>query len=155
MKIINANSSNEDSFKYSILWSLHYCDINRNPESISKLKPFENKYNFTHNTATEFELDKPNISLTVFDENNEIIYISNNGSRSSNKAKIVKINNYRHAAIKPLKSNSIKLNEFMQLHSHLELRDLFFQNSRRNNITNLILLIFLWPNVEKYFCWYY
>ena len=98
-------------------------------------------YHYT--TATEFELDKPNISLTVFDENNEIIYISNNGSRSSNKAKIVKINNYRHAAIKPLKSNSIKLNEFMQLHSHLELRDLFFQNSRRNNITNLILLIFL------------
>ena len=131
MKIINANSSNEDSFKYSIL--CHYITV----ISIVILKI----YHYT--TATEFELDKPNISLTVFDENNEIIYISNNGSRSSNKAKIVKINNYRHAAIKPLKSNSIKLNKFMQLHSHLELRDLFFQNSRRNNITNLILLIFL------------
>ena len=155
MKIIHTNSSDEDSFKYSILWSLHYCDINRNLEKISKLTPFENKNNFTHNTTTEFELDKPNISLTVFNEKNESIYISNNGSRTSNDAKIVEINNYWYAAIKPLKSNSIKLNEFMQLHSHLELRDLFFQNSRRNNITNLILLIFLWPNVEKYFCWYY
>ena len=64
--------------------------------------------------------------MTVFNENNEAIYISNIGSRSSNEAKIVKINNYRYAAIKPLKNKSITLNEFMQLHSHLELRDLFF-----------------------------
>ena len=125
-KIIHTNSSNEDSFKYSILWSLHSYDINRNLEKISKLTPFENKNNFTHNTTTEFELDKPNISLTVFNENNEAIYISNNGSRSSNEAKIAKINNYRYAEIKPLKNKSITLNEFMQLHSHLELRNLFF-----------------------------
>ena len=32
MRTINTNASNEDSFKYSILCSLHYLDILRNPQ---------------------------------------------------------------------------------------------------------------------------
>ena len=43
MRKINPKSSNIDSFKYSILISLHYYDISHHPERISKLKPFENK----------------------------------------------------------------------------------------------------------------
>ena len=54
-------SSNIDSFKYSILISLHYYDIYYHPERISKLKPFENKYNFTHSTPNEFEINNLNI----------------------------------------------------------------------------------------------
>ena len=56
-----SKSSNIDSFKYSILISLHYYDISYHPERISKLKPFENKYNFTHSTPNEFEIINPNI----------------------------------------------------------------------------------------------
>ena len=61
-------SSNIDSFKYSILTSIHYYDISYHPERISKLKPFENKYNFIDTTPNEFEINNPNISLTVFCE---------------------------------------------------------------------------------------
>ena len=69
MRKLNPKSSNIDSFEYSILISRHYYDMSYHPERISKLKPFENKYKFTHSTPNEFEISYSNISLTVFDEN--------------------------------------------------------------------------------------
>ena len=77
MRKINPKSSNFDSCKYSILISGHYYDISFHPERKSKLQPFENKYNFIHITPTEFEINNPNTSLTIFDENNKNIYIYN------------------------------------------------------------------------------
>ena len=97
MKIINTNSSSKDSFKNSILFSLHYYDVNHHPERIPKWKPFEEKYNFRHNTPNEFEIDNPSISLIIFNENNEIIHSPNNNSNT--KAKIIKISEYRYASI--------------------------------------------------------
>ena len=86
MRKINPKSSDIDSFKYSILISLHYYDISFHPERISKLKPFENKYNFIHITPNEFEINNPNIWLTVFDENNKILYTpKNNGVNETHK----------------------------------------------------------------------
>ena len=125
MKLINTNSSNENTFKYLILCSIHYYDINHHPERITKLKSFENKYSFTHNTPNEFEINNPHMSLRIFDENNEIIYTSSNNS--TNTGNIVRINNHRYAAIKPIKNKSIKLNELIQSHSHHELRDYLFE----------------------------
>ena len=101
MRKINPKPYDRDSFKYSILISLHYYDINFHAERPPKLKPFENKYNFNHMTSKEFEINNPNISLIVFDENDKVVYISKNNS--INKAKIVKINDDKYAAIKPLK----------------------------------------------------
>ena len=75
MRKISLRSSDIDSFKYSILISLHYYDISFHPERISKLKPFENKYNFSHIKPNNFEINNSNISLTIFDENNNIIYL--------------------------------------------------------------------------------
>ena len=126
MRIINTNASNEDSFKYSILCSLHYFDILRNPQKLSKLMSFENIYNFTHNTPKEFEIDNPNISLTVFNEDEKIIYSPNNNTL--NKAHKAKINDYRYAAIKPIKDHFIKLKELLQSFSQSELRDPRVQN---------------------------
>ena len=54
MRKINPKSSDIDSFKYSILISLHYYDIPYHRERISNLKQYENKYNFIHITPTEF-----------------------------------------------------------------------------------------------------
>ena len=62
MRKINSKSSDMDSFKYSILISLHYDDISFYPEITSKLRPFERKYNFTHITLNEFEINNHNIS---------------------------------------------------------------------------------------------
>ena len=103
MRKINPNSSIIDSFKYSRLISLHYYNISYHPERISKLKPFENKYNFTDTTRNEFKINNPNISLTVFDEKNHVIYKPKNNS--ANKAQIVKLVNNKYAAIKPLKKS--------------------------------------------------
>ena len=107
MRIINIDLSNEDSFKYAILYSLHYYDISHHIERISRLIPFENKYSFSYNTPKEFEIDNPNISLTVFNEDERIIYPTNNFTL--NKAQIVKINDDKYAAIKPIKDHFIKL----------------------------------------------
>ena len=125
MRKINPKSSKIDSFKYSILISLHYQDIYYHPEIISKLKPFENKYKFIHTTPNEFEINNPNISLTAFDENDNIVYMSNNNS--SNKAQIVKINNYRYAAMKPFKNKFVKLDELLDSFPHLDLREYILQ----------------------------
>ena len=121
MRKIIPKSSKIDSFKYLILISLHYYDISYYPERVSKLKPFEIKYDFIDTTPNEFEINNTNISLTVFDEKNKIIYRSNNNS--THKAQIVKIDNDGYAAIKPLKDKFIKLNKLLQSFSHLELRE--------------------------------
>ena len=83
MRKINPKSSDADSFKYSILISLHYYDISFHPERISKLKPYENKHNFIHITPTEFETNNSNISLTIQDENNKKIYHKKNDSTNT------------------------------------------------------------------------
>ena len=98
MRRISPRSSDIDSFKYSILVSLHYYDISFRPERISKLRPFENKQNFKNITPNDFGINNSNISLSIFDENNEIIYSSKN-----NKSQIVKLKNDRYLVIKPLK----------------------------------------------------
>ena len=131
MRKINPKSSDEDSFKYSILISLYYYEIKFHPERVSKLKLFEDKYNFNHIKPNEFEINNPNISLTVFDENNNITYLPRNSS--TNKAQIVKINN-RYAVVKPLKNKFIQLDILMESFSHLELREHIMQNILKNKI---------------------
>ena len=103
MRKINPKCSDIDSFKYSILFSLHYSDISFHPERISKLQKFENKYNFINATPCEFEINNPNISFSIFDENNKKIYTKKNNS--TNKAQIVQVKNNRYAALKPLRNS--------------------------------------------------
>ena len=109
MRRIRPRSSDIDFFKYSVLIPLHYYDISFHPERISKLKPFEDKYNLKNITPNDFEINNSNISLTIFDENNNIIYSSKNNS--ANKVQIVKSKNNRYAAIKPLKNKFIKVDK--------------------------------------------
>ena len=121
MHKINPKCSNEDSFKYLILISLHYYDIDFHLERITKLKPHISKYKFTHNTPNKFEINNPNVSLTVFDENNKIIYTPSNNT--NHKVTIIKINNYRYAAIKPPRDKFRELHDFLRPYSHSELKE--------------------------------
>ena len=130
--------------------SLHYYDITFHPERISNLNVFENKYNFIHITPNEFEINNPNTSLTVSDENNKRLYTSKNNS--ANKAKIVKLKNNRYAAIKLLKNKFIELNKLLASFSHVELREHMLQNILKNkigeieiaNIDNSFLFLSIW-----------
>ena len=134
MRKISPKSSNIDSFKYSVLISLHYYDISYHPERISKLRVFENKYNFNNITPNDFEINNPNISLTVFDENNNITYLPKNNS--NNKAQIVKLKD-KYAAVKPLKNKFIKLDKLLESFLHLELREHILQNILKNKIEEI------------------
>ena len=138
MRKINPKSSDVDSFKYSILISLYYYDISFHPERISKLQPFENKYNFIHITPTEFEINNPNTSLTIFDENNKIIDVTKNND--TNKTQILKLRNNRYAALKPLKNKFIKLDKVLASFSHKELRERILQYILKNKINNVDII---------------
>ena len=70
--------------------------------------------------------------MTVFEDNNNIIYLSKNNS--TDLAHIVKLNNYRYAAIIPLKDKFIKLDKLLESSSHTELREHILQNILKHKI---------------------
>ena len=132
MTKINTCLADIDSFKYSILISLHYYHPSFHRERIWKLKLCGNKCNFIHITPNEFQINNPNISLTIFDENNKKYYApKNNGT---NKAQIVKLKNDRYAAIKALKNKFIKLDKLLASFSPTELKEHMLQNILKNKI---------------------
>ena len=135
MRKINPKSSDIDSFKYSILILLHYYDLSFYPERISTLKLFENKYNFIDITPTEFEINNPNVSLKVFNENNKRIYTSKNNS--TNKVQIAKLKNNRYSAFKLLKNKFIKLDRILTSFSHIESREHILQSILKNKIDDI------------------
>ena len=110
---------------YSIITSLHYYDILHNPERISTLRPYINNYDFTDITPQTFEVNNPDISLTVIDGDKNILYISHN--ISSIRVKIVKLKNNRYATTKPVKNKYIKLKEILRFFSHKEMSDIIKQ----------------------------
>ena len=122
MRRINPKSNNSDSFKYSILISLHDYDIPYHREKTSKLDAFANKYNFNDTNPDIFEKNNTHISLAILDVNNKLIYNSSNDS--INKAYIVKINEDRYAPIKPITSNLIKIKQLIKKLFQAELKEL-------------------------------
>ena len=110
MRKINPKCSDEESLMYLIIISLHYYDISHNPERISTLRPYINNYDFTDITPQKCEVNNPNISLTVIDDDKNILYISHN--ISSIRAKIVKLKNNRYATIKPVKINTLSWKKY-------------------------------------------
>ena len=46
MKTINPKCTNEDSFKYSVIISLHYYELNKHQEKINQLNKYLTIYNF-------------------------------------------------------------------------------------------------------------
>ena len=119
MRSINPKCSNNELCKYSILISLHYYDLKNHPERINKLNKYLNKYNFYTTNYRDFENNNQSISLTVYNENKEIIYTPKNNT--DNKAYIIKINNNRYNALKPNKHKYIQLENILKLFTHKEL----------------------------------
>ena len=112
MKTINPKCANYDSFKYSILISLHYYELSKHKERINKLNKYLNNYRFTSNNYDTFEKDNLSISFSVYDEYGKILHNSINNT--NNKAYIVKINNHRHHALKPDKDKYKQLEEILK-----------------------------------------
>ena len=121
MKSIHPKCANEDSFKYSIIISLHYYKLNSHKERTNQLNKYIDNYNFTLDNFEAFENDNPSVSLNVYNENGKLIHKSLNNS--INKAYIVKINNSRYLALKPDKDKYIQLKELLKQFSQKELHD--------------------------------
>ena len=47
MKTINSKCTNEDSFKYSIIISLHYYELNTHKERINQLNKYIDNFKFS------------------------------------------------------------------------------------------------------------
>ena len=62
----------------------------------------------------------------MFDENDKVAYMSKNNN--INKVQIVKINNHKYAAIKPLRNKFVNLNKILESFSHIKLREYILQN---------------------------
>ena len=121
MKSIHPKCANEDSFKYSIIISLHYYKLNSHKERTNQLNKYIDNYNCTLYNFEAFENDNPSVSLNVYDENGKLIHKSLNNS--INKAHIVKINNSKYHALKPDKDKYIQLKELLKQFSQKELYD--------------------------------
>ena len=70
-------------------------------------------------------MNDPNISLSIIDDDKNILYNSRN--ISNNRAKIVKLKNNRYATIKPITNKYIKLNEILRLFSQKQISDIMKQ----------------------------
>lgn len=120
MKTINPKCTNENSFKYSILISLHYYELTNHKERTNQLNKYIDNYNFSSKTYSEFENNNPSISVSVYDENYKVIH--SNTNQSTNNAFIIKMKN-RYHALKPIKNKYIKLNQLLKQFTHRELTD--------------------------------
>ena len=121
MKIINPKCTNEDSFKYSILISLHYYELNIHKKRIIQLNKYTNNHNFESNNYDNFENNNPYISLSVYDENGKLLHKSLNNT--NNEASTVKINNHWYHALKPNKNIYKQLNDLLKQFTHKELTE--------------------------------
>ena len=121
MKTINPKCTNEDSFKYLIIISLQYYELNTHKERINQLNKYIDNYKFSINHFDTFESNNPNVSLNVYDENGKLIHKSFNNS--INKGYIVKINNNRYHALKPDKDKYLQLKQLLKQFSQKELYD--------------------------------
>ena len=122
MRSINPKCIDKNSFKYSILISLHYYELKHHPERINQFKPYINKCIFSINDDPNlFESNNPSISLTIYDEYAETLYKSTN--KSNKQAYIVKINNHRYHTSKPHKRKYIQLRELLKQFTQRELKE--------------------------------
>ena len=118
MKTINPKCTNEDSFKYSVLISLYYHELNNHKERTNQLKTYIDKHNFTSNNYIDFENNNPFISLTIYDTYYNILHESIN--ITDKKAQIVKVNNYRYHSLKPTRDKYTELIKPLKQFTHNE-----------------------------------
>ena len=121
MRTNNPKCTNENYFKYSILISLHYYDLNTHKERINQLNKYISKYSFNSNNYDTFEKDNPNISLSVYDEYGNLLIKTKNNS--NNKAHIIKINTYIYHALKTDKDKHIQLKQLLKQFTHKEITE--------------------------------
>ena len=105
--------------------------MNSHKERINQLDKYIKNYNFKSNNLTDFENNNPYISLTIYDEHNDIIYKPLN--KSNNKAYVTKINN-RYHALKPDIDKFMQLKQILKQFTHKELTEYILNNVTQDQL---------------------
>ena len=101
MRLIDIDCADKESFKYSVLLYLNYCNIKKNhlrKSLIDKnIKPNIHIKFYKDNDPIQSEKNNPLIDLLIIDINKEPLFLTRNNS----KTRIVKLNGYRYSITKP------------------------------------------------------
>jgi len=113
--VINPQNKDEECFKWAVIAALHHEEINNNPERITKLKPFAERYNWgglefpvALNKIGKFEKNNPEIAVNVLFASQKSIYIAHRSDYNSKRRKqanllmIVDGENRHYTAVKSL-----------------------------------------------------
>ena len=120
MRLINIKFNDSNSFKYSVLLYLYYCNIKNNylrPTEINKhSNPYIQIYFNENNDIYQFEKDNTFINLVIIDINHKPIFLTRNNAKI--EVTIVKLNDHRYSLYKPtLECFNNNINEINRLNS--------------------------------------
>ena len=120
MRLINIKYNDSDSFKYSILLYLYYCNVKNNylrPTEIDKhSNPYIQIYFNRNNDIYQFEKYETFIDLLIIDINDKTILLTRNNAKL--KVTIVKLNDHRYSLYKPtLECFNNNINEINRINS--------------------------------------
>ena len=76
--VINSQNKDEECFKWAVIAALHHEDIKKDHQRISRLRPYENQYNWkglefpvSIKKIDKFEKNNPGIAVNVLFSNNK------------------------------------------------------------------------------------
>ena len=110
---ISPKCSNKDSFKYSILISLHHQDISNHPVRTSNSTPYEST------KPNEFEHNIPTTSVNIYTE--QLKQVHTPKKNLSYQANILFIND-RYITTNTIKNTYTKLNNIFSKTEHNKLK---------------------------------
>ena len=103
LRLINIKCNDSDSFKYSILFYLYYCNIKSNYNRPSEIDKCTNPYIHIcfnrNNDIYQFEKDNTFIDLLIININDKLIFLTRNNAKI--EVTIVKLNDHRYLLYKP------------------------------------------------------
>ena len=125
MRLINIKFNDSNSFKYSILLYLYYCNIKNNylrPTEINKhSNPYIQIYFNENNDIYQFEKDNTFINLLIIDINDKLIFLTRNNGKI--EVTTVKLIYHRYSLYKPtleyVNNNINKINRLNSIPSKI------------------------------------
>ena len=92
--VINPKNEEEECFKWGLIAALHYEEISDHPESIRKLRPFAERYDWEGlefplalNKISKFEKRNPDIAVNVLFVSKKKIFIARRSEFNSKREK--------------------------------------------------------------------
>ena len=109
--MLNPKSNDTRIFQYSFTLSLYYKEIGNNLYRITKIKPYVNNFNGnninfppTKEDSQTFEINNENISLNIYQFNNENISQIYKSNYDKKEVNLLLLKNKHYVCIKNLKS---------------------------------------------------